>query len=65
MPKVYLYETDRFQLYRDKSVEWIIDEDEDGLEVSDELLEELEKVQKEFDAVQKKLYNLRKEQKGY
>lgn len=64
MPKVHFYEADAFRLFRDESMEWMLD-DEDKLEVSQELLEEYEKAKKEFDAVQKKLYNLRKEQKGY
>jgi CHASE3 domain sensor protein len=40
-------------------------DDEDGLDVPQEVLDEYEKAKKEFDAVQKKLYNLRKEQKGF
>lgn len=64
MPKAYFYESDRFSLSRDKDSEWMYD-DEDKLEISQELLDEYEKAKKEFDAVQKKLYNLRKEQKGY
>lgn len=64
MPKAYFYEADRYSLSREESMEWMLD-DEDGLDVPQEILDEYEKAKKEFDAVQKKLYNLRKEQKGY
>jgi hypothetical protein len=64
MPKAYFYESDRFMLYRNEESESMLD-DEDFLDVPQEILDEYEKAQKEFDAVQKKLYNLRKEQKGY
>jgi hypothetical protein len=64
MPKAYFYESDRFSLSREESMEWMLD-DEDGLDVPQEVLDEYEKAKKEFDAVQKKLYNLRKEQKGF
>lgn len=64
MPKVHFYEADTFRLFRDESMEWMLD-DEDKIDVPQEILEEYEKSKKEFDAVQKKLYNLRKEQKEY
>lgn len=64
MPKAYFYGSDRFTISRDELSESMVD-DKHKLEISQELLDEYEKVQKEFDAVQKKLYDLRKEQKGY
>lgn len=64
MPKAYFYEADTFRLFRDESMEWMLD-DEDKIDVPQDILDEYEKTKKEFDAVQKKLYNLRKEQEGY
>lgn len=64
MKKAYFYESDRFAMFRDNSMENHV-EDEDMLEVPEELLKEFEEAQKAFDTVQKKIYNLRKEQKGY
>ena len=64
MPKTYFYESDTFSLKRDASADTMLN-DEDKIDVPQELLDEYEKAKKEFDAVQKKLYNLRKEQKGF
>lgn len=64
MPKTYFYESDMFCLFRDGSADSMLN-DEDKIDVPQELLDEYEKAKKEFDAVQKKLYNLRKEQKRY
>jgi len=64
MPKAYFYESDRFSPSREESMEWHVEPDR-MLDVPQEVLDEYEKAKKEFDAVQKKLYNLRKEQKGY
>jgi hypothetical protein len=64
MPKAYFYESDRFMLYRDGESESMLDEAH-FLDVPQGLLDEYEKAKKEFDAVQKKLYNIRKEQKGF
>ena len=62
--KTYFYECEKFQLFRDQSMDWVTDE-EYLLDVPEDILKEYEDAQKAIDAVQKKLYHLRKEQKGY
>lgn len=62
--KAYFYESDRFSMSRDRDMEFIMDED-DMLEISEEMLKEFEEAQKAFDTAQKKIYDLRKQQKGY